>query len=73
MKRDAYKLLAEKYQQINETTGEQAMQSVRKLSEVTNSIEIQSHYGNVVLPIVEIWKQDGVLKISVEDSAGVKI
>ena len=49
------------------------MQSVRKLSQVTNSIEIQSHYGNVVLPIIEIWKQDGVLKISVEDSAGVKI
>ena len=73
MKRDAYKLLAAKYQQINETTGEQAMQSVRKLSQVTNSIEIQSHYGNVVLPIIEIWKQDGVLKISVEDSAGVKI
>jgi hypothetical protein len=39
MKRDAYKLLAEKYQQINETTGEQAMQSVRKLSQVTKVLK----------------------------------
>lgn len=55
--------------QLDEATGNQVYNSVVKMLETNagiNSIEIQSHYGNIVLPVVEIWKQDGVLKISVE-------
>ena len=55
--------------QLDEATGNQVYISVTKILEANpniNSIEIQSHYGNMVLPVVEIWKQDGVLKISVE-------
>lgn len=55
--------------QIDETTGNQVYASVAKMIEANpniNSIEIQSHYGNMVLPVVEIWKQNGIIKISVE-------
>lgn len=55
--------------QIDEATGNQVYASITKMLEANpniNSIEIQSHYGNMVLPVIEIWKQGGVLKISVE-------
>ena len=32
------------------------------------AVEVTTHYGNMVLPIIEIWEQDGVLKISVDVS-----
>ena len=32
------------------------------------AVEVVTHYGNMVLPIIEIWEQDGVLKISVDVS-----
>lgn len=55
---------------VSEASGEQALQSVTNFIDdrPINSIEIQTHYGNIVLPIVEVWVQDEVLKISVDHS-----
>ena len=81
MKRNAFKLLAEKYSIVSESVAgvtegssaskEQVLHSVTNLIDnnlFVNGIEIQTHYGNVVLPVIEIWEQDGTIKISVDHS-----
>lgn len=71
-------LITEKYlnlRNIKEAAGnhiapEQAFNIIQRKFEIGNigSVEITTHYGNMVLPMVEIWEQDGVLKISVDVS-----
>ena len=71
-------LLTEKYlnlRNVKEAAGghitpEQAFNIIQSKLEIgsVESIEVTTHYGNMVLPMVEIWEQDGVLKISVDVS-----
>ena len=70
-------LLTEKYlnlRNVKEAAGEiapdLAFSIIQRKLEIGNigSIEITTHYGNMVLPIVEVWEQDSVLKISVDVS-----
>lgn len=53
--------------EANNTGDIEALDNLKKILEIESidSIQIQTHYGNVNLPIREIWVQDGVLKISV--------
>jgi hypothetical protein len=45
---------------------EQVLQAVANyLNEPVSKLEIQTHYGIIVLPVVEVWAQDGVIKLSV--------
>lgn len=45
----------------------EALDNIKKIIEnsFVDSIQIQTHYGNIDLPIREVWVQDEVLKISV--------
>jgi hypothetical protein len=71
-------LLTEKYlnlRNVKEAPGSEiapdlAFSIIQRKFEIGNigSVEITTHYGNMVLPMVEIWEQDGVLKISVDVS-----
>ena len=70
-------LLTEKYlnlRNVKEAAGEIApdlafniIQSKFEIGSIA-AVEVTTHYGNMVLPMVEIWEQDGVLKISVDVS-----
>ena len=71
-------LITEKYlnlRNVKEAAGGEiapdlAFSIIQRKLEIGNigSIEIITHYGNMVLPIVEVWEQDSVLKISVDVS-----
>ena len=71
-------LLTEKYlnlRNVKEAAGshiapEQAFNIIQSKFEIGSiaAVEVVTHYGNMVLPIIEIWEQDGVLKISVDVS-----
>jgi hypothetical protein len=79
------KVLAEKYIQMNESEMEQgdpqskvlspgqALYHTQQLSLAGNptGLEIITHHGNIVLPIVEVWNQDGVIRLSVEMPEGL--
>lgn len=54
--------------QTDQNLDDRTLNAVKKYINDVNSIEIQTHYGNMVLPVVEIWKENGVLKISVDTS-----
>lgn len=70
-------LLTEKYLNLRnvkeaarEIAPDLAFSIIQRKLEIGNidSIEITTHYGNMVLPIIEVWEQDSVLKISVDVS-----
>ena len=71
-------LLTEKYlnlRNVKEAAGghiapDQAFSIIQDKFEIGSiaAVEVTTHYGNMVLPIVEIWEQDSVLKISVDVS-----
>ena len=71
-------LLTEKYlnlRNVKEAVGghitpEQAFNIIQSKLEIGSiaAVEVTTHYGNMVLPIVEVWEQNGVLKISVDVS-----
>ena len=71
-------LLTEKYLNLRNVmeavgghiTPEQAFNIIQSKLEIGSiaAVEVVTHYGNMVLPMVEVWEQDGVLKISVDVS-----
>ena len=69
----------EAYNKVNQVTeastndgADNMLMRAQKLIESNpnlNNITIQTHNGNIELPIMEMWVQDGVLKISVNHSS----
>jgi len=57
---------------VEETGGTIAPEEAHKIitdpSLSADKIEVQTHFGDEVLPIVEIWVQDGTIKIAVEQT-----
>lgn len=53
--------------EANDVGDVEALDNIKKIIENSSvdSIQIQTHYGNITLPIREVWVQDEVLKISV--------
>ena len=72
-------LISEAYNKVNQVTEastndgtDNMLMRAQKLIESNpnlNNITIQTHNGNIELPIMEMWVQDGVLKISVDHSS----
>ena len=72
-------LISEAYNKVNQVTeastndgADNMLMRAQKLIESNpnlNNITIQTHNGNIELPIMEMWVQDGVLKISVNHSS----
>ena len=72
-------LISEAYNKVNQVTeastndgADNMLMRAQKLIESNpnlNNITIQTHNGNIELPIMEMWVQDGVLKISVDHSS----
>ena len=72
-------LISEAYNKVNQVTEastndgtDNMLMRAQKLIESNpnlNNITIQTHNGNIELPIMEMWVQDGVLKISVNHSS----
>ena len=72
-------LISEAYNKVNQVTeastngdANNMLMRAQKLIESNpnlNNITIQTHNGNIKLPIMEMWVQDGVLKISVNHSS----
>jgi len=72
-------LISEAYYKVNQFTeastndgSDNMLMRAQKLIESNpnlNNITIQTHNGNIELPIMEMWVQDGVLKISVNHSS----
>jgi len=72
-------LISEAYYKVNQFTeastndgADNMLMRAQQLIESNpnlNNITIQTHNGNVELPIMEMWVQDGVLKISVNHSS----
>lgn len=59
----------ENAQPVQEDHSDNLLDAIKNKIDNVQSIEVQTHYGNTVLPIIEVWVQDGVLKISVDQSA----
>lgn len=53
--------------ETNNTGDIEALDILKKILEIesVDSVQVQTHYGNITLPVREIWAQDGILKISV--------
>ena len=70
-----YKVLAEKYNLLSEEevpssnhfTPEDIAEALKGFVQDNDikAVEVQSHYGNRVLPISEMWVENGTLHISV--------
>ena len=54
---------------VKEESGDKLLDAIKQHIDNVQSVEVQTHYGNKVLPIIEVWVQDGVLKLSVDHSA----
>ena len=54
---------------VKEEPSDNLLDAIKNNIDSVQSVEVQTHYGNTVLPIIEVWVQDGVLKISVDQSA----
>jgi hypothetical protein len=61
----------ENAQPVKEGSDDGLLNAIKNNIDNVQSIEIQTHYGNTVLPVIEVWVQDGVLKLSVDHSAAL--
>lgn len=73
-------LISEAYNKVNKVTeastsnGASNTSNYKLMTDLIESnpsienIEVITNHGNVVLPIVEMWVQDGVLKVSIDHS-----